>query len=218
MVPPSANSKRPARFCRASVKAPFTCPNISLSNRVEEMPPRFTLTKGCRCRLLLRKRAWAISSLPVPLSPVISTEASVGATRLTTSSTLSSWGAVPMMLAKSPWRSSSSRVMVRSVDGVAAAKLSVVFTVCRSCLLVQGLETKSAAPALMPCTANSMDPQAVIKMTGTLAHRCLISRSNSMPSSPLVWRVKFMSCKTSSHPPRSSHSRASAGDAAVAVW
>ena len=45
-MPPWAISKRPLRSARASVKAPRTWPNISLSKSVDEMPPRFTLTNG----------------------------------------------------------------------------------------------------------------------------------------------------------------------------
>jgi hypothetical protein len=62
------------------VKAPRTCPNISLSKSDAGTPPRFTLTNGRDARGLLRCSASATSSFPVPLSPVISTDASVGAT------------------------------------------------------------------------------------------------------------------------------------------
>ncbi len=80
MVPPSANSKRPARRCIAPVKDPFSWPNNS-----EEISPgasaaQFTLTKA---RPDLCDRLWmarAISSLPVPVSPEINTVESVGAT------------------------------------------------------------------------------------------------------------------------------------------
>ncbi len=45
-VPPSASSNRPTRSARASVNAPFTCPNSSLSNTPSASPPRFTVTMG----------------------------------------------------------------------------------------------------------------------------------------------------------------------------
>ena len=80
-MPPCAISNRPLRSTRASVNAPRTCPNISLSNSVDGTPPRFTLTNGLPTRRLLRWIASATSSLPVPLSPVTRTDASVGATR-----------------------------------------------------------------------------------------------------------------------------------------
>ena len=63
------------------MNAPFTCPNSSLSSSVSEMAAQFTGTKGRVARLEFTWMARAISSLPVPLSPVISTVTSVGATR-----------------------------------------------------------------------------------------------------------------------------------------
>ena len=80
-VPPLASSKRPWRSLTAPVNAPFTCPNSSLSSSVSEMAAQFTGTKGRVARLEFTWMARAISSLPVPLSPVISTVTSVGATR-----------------------------------------------------------------------------------------------------------------------------------------
>ena len=47
-MPPLAISKRPLRSARASVNAPRTWPNISLSNSVDGTPPRLTLTNGLR--------------------------------------------------------------------------------------------------------------------------------------------------------------------------
>lgn len=82
-----SSSKRPTRSVVASVKAPFLWPNISLSKRLCEIPPRLTFTNGCFTRWLLMWMASAINSLPVPLSPVISTEALVRAMRATVFST-----------------------------------------------------------------------------------------------------------------------------------
>ena len=45
-MPPLAISNRPFRSARASVNAPRTWPNISLSNSVAGTPPRLTFTKG----------------------------------------------------------------------------------------------------------------------------------------------------------------------------
>ena len=74
-------------FWCASVKAPFTWPNSSLSSRFSGMAPQLTATKGASRR---GERAWmarATSSLPVPLSPVMSTVELVGATERTRSKT-----------------------------------------------------------------------------------------------------------------------------------
>ena len=45
-VPPSASSKRPTRSVLASVKAPLTWPNSSLSKTPSERPPALTVTSG----------------------------------------------------------------------------------------------------------------------------------------------------------------------------
>ncbi len=51
------------------------------------MAPPLTATKGCAARGLAWWMALAISSFPVPDSPSMSTVASLGATRATSSST-----------------------------------------------------------------------------------------------------------------------------------
>ena len=87
-MPPSANSNRPRRCCNAPVKEPFSCPNNSEAIKSRGMAAQLTLTNAREER---RDRLWiarAISSLPVPVSPVISTVASVGATLDTRDSTL----------------------------------------------------------------------------------------------------------------------------------
>lgn len=100
IVPLFAISKRPTRSMYASVKAPFLCPNISLSKRLWESPPRFTFTKASFDRGLFAWIASAISSLPVPLSPVIKTEAFVGAIRETVPNTSIKAALCPTILSK----------------------------------------------------------------------------------------------------------------------
>ncbi len=78
-----------------------------------------------------------------------------------------------------------------------AARPSVVFTVSSICALVHGLVTKSAAPAFIPSTARSIEPQAVISTTGSAGVSSLIRCSSARPSSPVVRREKFMSWITS---------------------
>ena len=65
----------------ASVKAPFTWPKSSLSRSVSGIAAQLTATNGPVAALLRSWSARATSSLPVPLSPVTSTVASVSATR-----------------------------------------------------------------------------------------------------------------------------------------
>ena len=77
-VPPSASSKRPMRRAMAPVKAPFSWPNSSLSTSPAGRAAQLTLISGLAVRRLWEWIARAISSLPVPVSPLISTVASVG--------------------------------------------------------------------------------------------------------------------------------------------
>ena len=85
-MPPLADSTRPSLRKAAPVKAPFSWPNSSLSNRFSVRPVQSTATKGLSRRPLASCTAWATSSLPVPVSPSNSTVAWAGATRSTFSS------------------------------------------------------------------------------------------------------------------------------------
>ena len=201
------------------MKAPRTWPNISLSKSCGGTPPRFTRTKGPARRRLLRWIASATTSLPVPLSPVIRTEASVGAMRPASSSTCIRRGSSPTMPARSYRASSSAREGGASpaAGPGAAARSRAVCTAWRIWSLPHGLVMKSAAPAFMPSTASSIDPQAVISSTGSSGRRVLMSRSSRRPSSPEVAREKFMSCSTRRRSPRPRAASASAGPAAATV-
>ena len=61
------------------------------------MAAQLTVTKGALARRLLKWIAWATSSLPVPLSPVTSTGASVSATCSMRRSTSSHCGESPLI-------------------------------------------------------------------------------------------------------------------------
>ena len=212
MVPLSAISKRPVRSETASVNAPFLWPNISLSNRLCEMPPRLTLTKGCFARWLLAWMASAISSLPVPLSPVISTEALVRAMRATVSRTFVSPFDLPMMLPRSNAGSPSPPPCPEGAKSSRAVSMR-----CRRAALFHGLVMKSKAPARIPCTASWMLPQAVIRMTGTSGRKIFTCFSRVSPSSPVVERVKFISIRISAGASSRTISIASRGPGAVFV-
>jgi hypothetical protein len=83
IVPPSASSKRPSPLCTAPVKAPFSWPNSSEEISDSANAAQFRLMKA---RPALRDRLWtarAMSSLPVPVSPVMRTVESLGATLAT---------------------------------------------------------------------------------------------------------------------------------------
>ena len=76
-VPLVATSIRPAFDFLASVKAPFSNPNSSLSNNCSGILPRSMVTNGLPYRGEQRYRSLAITSLPVPFSPRIRMLASV---------------------------------------------------------------------------------------------------------------------------------------------
>ena len=79
-VPPSAASARPMRRSRASVNAPFSCPKSSDSTSASGSAAQLRTTNGRSLRCESPCIACATSSLPVPLSPRISTVAPLGAT------------------------------------------------------------------------------------------------------------------------------------------
>ena len=79
-VPLSACSMRPCREPTAPVKAPRTWPKSSASSSVSGIALQLMATNRCWRRGLLWWMARATISLPVPVSPVMSTVALVGAT------------------------------------------------------------------------------------------------------------------------------------------
>ena len=80
-MPPSASANLPFLVAVAPVNAPRTWPKSSDSSSVSGIAAQLTLMSGMsRCAL----RSWiarATSSLPVPVSPVMSTVLLVSATR-----------------------------------------------------------------------------------------------------------------------------------------
>src|SRR6187402_2793045 len=85
------------RRAAAPVKAPFSCPNSSLSKSVLGIALQFTFTNGEPTRWLRSWIAFETSSLPVPVSPRINTVVGVGATSSTCCNTLTNAWLVPTM-------------------------------------------------------------------------------------------------------------------------
>ena len=82
-VPPSACSKRPARWRSAPVKAPRSWPNSSrLEQRLGQRRAVHLHERARRRAASRRGSGPATSSLPVPVSPVSSTVERLGATRV----------------------------------------------------------------------------------------------------------------------------------------
>src|SRR4051794_40290766 len=73
IVPPSASSNRPGRSLIAPVNAPRSWPNSSDSINVSENSAQLTATNGWCLRRLDWWISVAVTSFPVPLSPVIRT-------------------------------------------------------------------------------------------------------------------------------------------------
>ena len=119
-VPPWASSNLPTLRATAPVKAPFSWPNSSDSISSSGIAAQFTSTKGPSLR---RLRAWicrATSSLPVPFSPVISTQPLLGAATSICSMSRATWGELPTISwarrasARSSWFSRSRRECSRA--------------------------------------------------------------------------------------------------------
>ena len=86
-MPPSACSNGRRAGGTAPVKAPFSWPKSSLSMSPSGMAPRLTATKGAWNRGLNSWTIRASPSLPVPVSPRMSTVVAAGATSRTRSTT-----------------------------------------------------------------------------------------------------------------------------------
>ena len=167
------------------------------------MPPRFTFTKGPLARLLWRCMASAISSLPVPLSPVIRTGAFVGATRLMVERMPESDVPTKPDPTKPPNPTkpplNGEAFFAEDSPGFSPFKGELervferLFAVCilsSSTPLSHGFVMKSNAPARMPRTASSMVPHAVIRMHGTSGRNTFICFSKVIPSSPSLDDVR----------------------------
>ena len=96
-VPWSAAARRPSRALSAPVNAPRACPNRCASTSVSGKVVQSTVTNGPDARRLLACRALANSSLPVPVSPVMSTLTLLAAASRNASSASASAGLFPMM-------------------------------------------------------------------------------------------------------------------------
>jgi hypothetical protein len=155
-VPPLACSKRPTRTRSAPVNAPRSCPKSSDSSSVSGSAAQLTLTKGPSAR---GEREWispAITSFPVPVSPVISTVLREGATRRARSTATRSAWLVPMMPSGGSRRSTRARKAPTSRASRACS--TARRTRISSCSRSKGFWTKSNAPSRIASTAVSMVP------------------------------------------------------------
>ncbi len=179
-VPLCASSNLPARELSAPVKAPFSWPNSSLSINSSGMAAQFTATSGASALLLLRCTARAASSLPVPFSPVIRTQASVGATCASSCRNSVMAGDCPMI--------SSSLCSMAARKALFSRRNSPISSVCwtsrRTFSSERGFSIKSCAPRRNASTAVSILPWPEIMTTGRSGKRSLNMSSASRPSMP----------------------------------
>ena len=174
------------RSALASVKAPFTWPNISLSNTDSGRPPAFTAMKDFSARPDQSWISFASRLLPVPGSPVMSTLASERATCRASRTT----SCIGRELAMRSVPSAPRRIAFSSASRRPCRRASASCTWLRSTVssrwLFQGFSRKSLAPLRIALTATSTVAQAVITMTGRSGcSRCSFS-TRAVPSSPEV--------------------------------
>ena len=207
-VPPSAALAAPIRFSIAPVKAPLTWPKSSLSSRFSGMAPQLIATKALFRRRDSACSASAVTSLPVPLSPVTKTLARESATCSIVRNTARMTGDWPIK----PWK------RVPSSTGLRTALAGAVFDCSTAARIVAsrrvpatGLTKKSKAPSRIAAIARDSEPSAVMTTkAGEVSSRCSSSERPS-PSG---------NCKSSSAAENcvlASASRASASVAASAT-
>ena len=203
--------KRPGRELRASVNAPFTCPNSSLSSRLSGIAAQLMATNGPSLRGLRWWMALATSSLPVPLSPVMSTVVSVSATRATRSYIFFIALLVPRMSSNRCWSTTTRRRRFTSSRSARCLRARSMVRAMSS--ISNGFVTKSYAPARMVAMAASMLPKAVITTTGRSSRLSTICRQTSTPVIPCM----LMSVSTRPKSSSTRRRRPSSGEVVVVV-
>ena len=194
-VPPWASRKAPRRLAVAPLKAPRTWPKSSLSSRSGGMAAQLTATKGAPRRLPCSWMARATSSLPVPVSPVTSTVASLSTRR-------------PMVFCT--WRRASllpTRVWLScvAVGALAGPRWAVMPASTRiSSSRPMGLVRWSKAPRRMASMVLPALAKAVSTVTAGGSGRARMRASTSRPSSPGMRRssstASTLSCARSRKP------------------
>jgi hypothetical protein len=162
-VPPCACSKKPRFLACAPVNAPRSWPKSSLSMSSRGMAAQLTFTNGSSARGERRWMAREMSSLPVPLSPVMSTDAFVGATFSI------SWKSFRHRRRSPDHLVLLELLLARHLGERALSLLGRVehvrtLTSTRSRL--SGFSKKSLAPSLMACTASCTVACPLMTMMG----------------------------------------------------
>ncbi len=167
----------------APVKAPRSCPKSSDSTRSRGIAAQFSRTNGPAARAEARCTSDAATSFPVPDSPVISTRASVGATRRIVSRTRSRAALVPTSAPPSPSSACSARFSSRDRRSSSAAS-----SVSSTASGVSGFSRKWNAPCRVARTASASDARPLIMITGTPGAASVSRGRASIPDSPSMYR------------------------------
>ena len=129
-MPPCASSNTPVRSADAPVNAPRLCPNSSDSTRSSGSAAQFSVQNILCRRELPRWIARATSSLPLPLSPSISTANGAAAARATLCRSSAITGVRPSS-SPGPLRASASVASTAASSGAVAAALIVITSAAR---------------------------------------------------------------------------------------
>ena len=182
-VPPSAAWSRPMRSPRASVKAPFTWPNSSDSNRFSATAPRSTETNTLSARA---RAAVELARDQLLAGAVLAEDQDIGLGRRGALDqridprASPATGRAGASRRPPPARRSRPRACARSTAAWREVRSdAAVRTVASSRSFDQGLETKSVAPRFIASTAIWTPPWAVIITTTA----CGIASSGSRRAS-----------------------------------
>ena len=165
------------RFC-APVKAPASWPNSSLSSSSDGIAAVFSATNGLRERGDSWCSACATSSLPVPVSPVISTDSGACARRPIARNSARiagvspiSWGVGAASLSWAASAASSASGKVRAASATASSRSN-------------GLDRNSCAPPRNAPAVLATSVYADITITGSCGCVAFSVSSSTRPSSP----------------------------------
>ena len=181
-MPPSASSKRPTRSVFASVNAPFTWPNSSLSNTPSERPP--SVHRDERPRRARRDRVEPPRD-DLLAGAVLAGDQHVGVRRRDALDQLRAPAASPATRrsARAGRRGAAARFSAssRRLRRSARPSSTCVRSVASRRALSHGFWMKSRAPRRIASTATSTLPHAVITTTGSVASSAWSSREEIEP-------------------------------------
>ena len=208
IVPPSASTNLPICLRTAPVKEPFSWPKSSDSISSSGIAAQLTCTNGPAATRDVRWISRATSSLPVPLSPRMSTVALVGAARATSARSR-------FIGSLSPRRTDSTSTRRLSSWFSARRRLpdSALRTETRTRSRWSGFSRKSTAPRRVHSMAVAMSPCPEIMSTGGAPSRATMRSRVSRPSRPGI----LMSRSTAAAGDSSSASRAARPSPTVAT-